>query len=50
MNAKLCKKLRKTARNMTVGMPERALINIRGQLYNDKKSTRGVYRYLKSNS
>lgn len=57
MNEKLCKRLRKTAREMTVGMPERMLVSvnhngspIRGisNLVNAKKSTRGVYRFLKA--
>lgn len=49
MNDKLCKRLRKTAREMTVGMPDRELIwvNQYQQLVNIKKSTRGVYLFLK---
>jgi hypothetical protein len=47
MNLKKCKQMRRFARNMTIGSPANSLIWIMGQLVNDKKSTRGVYRALK---
>lgn len=54
MNDKLCKRLRKTAREMTIGMPDRQLVelptryNNRVRLENAKKTFRGVYRFLKA--
>lgn len=57
MKAKLCKRLRKTAREVSVGMPERRIIaverpnrfnlKINVVSINDSKTTRGIYRQLK---
>lgn len=59
MNAKLVKKMRRVARRLTVGMPDRRLIGkrvecgppthryVRVQAVNDPKTTRGVYRQIK---
>lgn len=58
MNQKLCKKLRKQARNLTVGKPAcrqfwETATNKKGQklamgfVVNNPNSTRGVYRRLK---
>jgi len=51
MNAKLCKRLRREARELSIGMPERRLlINKRGSLINYRFSTRGIYRSLKASN
>jgi hypothetical protein len=56
MNDKLCKRLRRKARALTVGKPQRAYIAIFGKgkykgqvvaIGNEPHSTRGVYRALK---
>lgn len=48
MNAKKAKGLRKQAQEMTVGMPERQLVQLkRGGAGNNPFSTRGVYQKLK---
>lgn len=49
MNAKLCKKLRRTAREMAADMPDREIYVIpgNGMMINKKKTFRGVYRFLK---
>ncbi len=48
MNQKTCKALRKQAHELTIGMPERALVRVGASLVNAKKTTRGTYRYLKA--
>jgi hypothetical protein len=47
MNAKLCKELRRRAKKLTAGMPERALVRVGTSFVNAKKTTRGTYRYMK---
>lgn len=51
MNLKRAKRLRKFARNMTVGQIDRQLLkgtgSLRSSLVNHTESTRGVYRALK---
>ena len=47
MNAKLCKKLRRAARNALQGAPERCTAKLRRQAVNDPQTVRGVYRELK---
>ena len=51
MNAKTCKKLRNTARTLTIGKPARALVPASARtntLVNDPETTRGAYRWLKT--
>jgi len=60
MNAKLCKRLRRQARSLSVGLPARRIIAGRNVAYrpngeryfalrveNDPRSIRGIYRNLK---
>lgn len=47
MNAKLCKRLRREALDLTVGLPVRRLIGGYRSIINDPRSARGVYRALK---
>ena len=47
MNQKLCKRLRRQARALTVGKPARRLLIDRQTYINDPQSTRGVYRRMK---
>jgi hypothetical protein len=52
MNTKQCKQLRNAARQLTIGMQERKLIDSghsdgRATLINDPSTTRSAYRRLK---
>lgn len=48
MNAKLAKKIRRKARNVTIGAPAVAYLRERsGVIKVDPKSTKGVYKMVK---